>query len=84
MMLVGCIFANIPDVAVNVRSGIDQYTRRGGKRYFDSEIGIKRLMMSKGLINKKQFMLNYIERFIIQLLLPNRIRGWVFRTFARS
>ena len=84
MMLAGCIFANIPDVAVNVRSGIDQYTRRGGKRYFDSEIGIKRLMMSKGLINKKQFMLNYIERFIIQLLLPNKIRGWVFRTFARS
>ena len=24
-------FANIPDVAVNVRSGADQYARRGGK-----------------------------------------------------
>ena len=33
----GCKFANIPDVAVNVRSGADQYVRRGGMRYFESK-----------------------------------------------
>ena len=84
MMMAGCKFANIPDVAVNVRSGADQYARRGGKKYFDSEIGIKKLMLEKGMISKKEYIVNYIERFIIQLLLPNSVRGWVFRTFARK
>ena len=84
MMKSGCKFANIPEVAVNVRSGVDQYARRGGKKYFDSEIEIKRLMLKEGMITKWQFVINYIERFIIQRLLPNRVRGWVFRTFARK
>lgn len=84
MMMAKCQFANIPDVAVNVRSGADQYARRGGKKYFDSEIGIKKLMLKEGMITKTQFVINYIERFIIQLLLPNSVRGWVFRTFARK
>ena len=84
MMKAGCKFANIPDVAVNVRSGADQYARRGGKKYFDSEIGIKKLMLKEGMITRTQFVINYVERFIIQLMLPNSIRGWVFRTFARK
>ena len=84
MMMVGCRFANIPDVAVNVRSGADQYARRGGKKYFDSEIGIKKLMLEQGMITRKEYIVNYIQRFIIQLMLPNSIRGWVFRTFARK
>lgn len=84
MMMNHCTFANIPDVAVNVRSGADQYARRGGKKYFESEIGIKKLMLEKGMISKKEFYFNYIERFILQILMPNSVRGWVFRTFARK
>lgn len=84
MMKAKCQFANIPDVAVNVRSGAEQYARRGGKKYFESEIGIKRLMLKEGMITKKEFAINYIERFIIQRILPNKVRGWVFRKFARS
>jgi len=84
MMMTGCKFANIPDVVVNVRSGADQYARRGGKKYFYSEIGIKKLMLEKGMINRREYVVNYVQRFIIQLLLPNSVRGWVFRTFARK
>ena len=84
MMMAGCKFANIPDVAVNVRSGANQYARRGGKKYFDSEIGIKKLMLDKGMITRKEYIVNYVQRFIIQLMLPNSVRGWVFRTFARK
>ena len=84
MMERGCVFANLPDVLVNMRSGLDQYGRRGGRKYFDSEIGIKKLMLEKGMITRKEYIINYIQRFIIQLLLPNSVRGWVFRTFARK
>lgn len=84
MMKAGCVFANIPDVVVNVRSGADQYARRGGKKYFDSEIGIKKLMLKEGMITKMQYMVNYIERLVVQILMPNCIRGWVFRRLARK
>lgn len=84
MMMAGCRFANVPNVLVNVRSGADQYARRGGKKYFDSEIGIKKLMLKNGMITRTQFAINYVKRFVVQLLLPNRVRGWVFRTFARK
>ncbi|WP_036928912.1 glycosyltransferase [Prevotella sp. MA2016] len=84
MMERDCVFANLPDVLVNMRSGLDQYGRRGGKKYFDSEIGIKKLMLEKGMITRKEYIVNYVQRFIIQLMLPNSVRGWVFRTFARK
>ena len=84
MMEQGCVFANLPDVLVNMRSGLNQYGRRGGLKYFKSEIGIKRLMLDKKMITRKEYLINYIERFIIQLMLPSSIRGWVFRRFARS
>ena len=84
MMELGCVFANLPDVLVNMRSGLDQYGRRGGMKYFKSEIGIKKLMLEKGMINRKEYVVNYIQRFIIQLMLPSSVRGWVFRTFARK
>ena len=51
MMLNKCVFANLPDVLVNVRSGKDQYARRGGMKYFKSEVGIQRLMLDNHLIN---------------------------------
>ncbi len=84
MMLSDCNFANIPDVVVNVRTGPNQYSRRGGKRYFKSEVGIKKLMLRNGLITNTEFIRNFIERFIVQLLLPSSIRGWLIRKYARQ
>lgn len=84
MMLTHSIFANIPDVLVNVRSGVNQYARRGGQKYFQSEIGIKKFMLNNHLITRKDYYINYIERLIVQRLLPNKVRGWVYRKFART
>lgn len=84
MMERGFVFANLPDVLVNMRTGLDQYGRRGGMKYFKSEIGIKKLMLKKGMITRMEYIVNYIQRFFIQLILPNSARGWFFRTFARK
>lgn len=84
MMMAGCVFANLPDVLVNVRSGEDQYARRGGMKYFKSELGIQKLMLDNHLINRGGYFINVVKRLIVQLLLPNWLRGWVFRTFARK
>lgn len=84
MMMAKCVFANLPDLLVNVRSGEDQYARRGGMKYFKSEESIQRLMLDNHLINWGGYFSNVAKRLIVQLLLPNWLRGWVFRTFARK
>lgn len=84
MMMNKCVFANLGDVLVNVRSGEGQYARRGGFKYFKSEEGIQRLMLDNKIINRWEYSVNVTKRLIVQLLLPNWVRGWVFRTFARK
>lgn len=84
MMEHGFKFANTGTVLVNVRVGADMYQRRGGIRYFKSEKGLQIYMLKNGLISRNMFFLNIIKRFIVQCLLPNKLRGLVFRKFARS
>ena len=83
MMLHGCKFANLPDVLVNVRSGLDQYSRRGGNKYFKSEAGIQKVMLQHKIISFPRYALNIIIRFVVQVLMPNWLRGFVFRTLFR-
>ena len=71
MALAGKRFANVPEDLVNVRVGDEMYRRRGGWRYFRSEAKLQGLMLEK-------------QRLALQVLMPNRLRGWVFRKFARS
>ena len=51
MWLKGCTFGNVGETLVNVRSGADQYARRGGMKYYRSEKGIQKLMLDNHLIN---------------------------------
>ena len=83
MMLAGCKFANLPDVLVNVRSGKDQYARRGGMRYFKSEEGIQRLMLKNQLVSLPRYLFNVSARFAVQVLMPNWLRGFVFQKLFR-
>lgn len=84
MYLAGQKFANVPEVLVNVRVGEDMYRRRGGWKYFRSELGIQNLMLSHKIIGPEVWAVNVAKRVIVQVLLPNRIRGWVFQKFARN
>ena len=84
MMLNHCVFANIPDVTVNVRSGADQYARRGGKKYFKSEKGIQRLMLNNNLISLPRYFFNILVRWTVQVAMPNWVRGLVFQKLFRK
>lgn len=80
----GCTFANTGTVLVNVRTGADMYSRRGGRKYFESEKKLQDYMLEKGIIDKSTYLMNVLKRWIVQVLLPNSVRGWVFRMFARK
>lgn len=84
MWLSGCKFYNIPEVLVYVRVGRDMYKRRGGWKYCKSELKLQKFMLKKKIINIPCYMDNCIKRIIIQVLLPDSVRGWVFKTFARE
>ena len=84
MLQDGYIFANTGTVLVNVRTGEDMYQRRGGKRYFQSEKGLQDYMLEHKIINRSTYCMNILKRWIVQIVLPNSVRGWIFRTFARS
>ena len=84
MMEHGCVFGNTGTVLVNVRSGRDMYSRRGGKKYFISEKNLQKYMLDKKIINRGTYFMNVLKRWIVQIAMPNSVRGWVFRNFARS
>ncbi len=84
LALAGKKFANLPDVLVLVRTGEDMYQRRGGIKYFQSEAKLQKFMLDNNIINKPRYLINISERLVLQVLMPNKLRGWIFRTFARN
>lgn len=84
LFLNGAVFANLPDYLVNVRVGKEMYQRRGGKKYFLSEAKLQKYMLDNKIIGLGTFAVNVAKRFVVQILLPNKLRSWVFKKFARK
>lgn len=77
-------FGNVQDVLVNVRVGKEMYQRRGGWKYFKSERKLQKYMRKNKIIGFGTYFMNVSKRFIVQVLMPNKLRGWIFKKFARS
>ncbi|WP_270706321.1 sugar transferase [Clostridium fessum] len=84
LLLFGKKFANLPDTLVKVRTGNEVYQRRGGVKYFVSEWKIQKLMLDNYVIGYFRYFVNVGERMVLQLLMPNWLRGVIFRKFARK
>ncbi len=80
----GYKLVNLPDILVNVRVGKDMYARRGGWKYFKSDTKILKWKLEQGLTSKGRYLYNYTVRFIVQVLLPNNLRGWIFKNLLRE
>lgn len=84
LALAGKQFGNVEQNLVNVRVGEEMYQRRGGIRYFRSEAKLQAFMLKNHLIGLPRYAINVAERLVLQVLMPNRLRGWVFQKFARE
>ena len=80
----GYKFINIPDVLVYMRTTESSYQRRGGMKYFRSEAKLQKYMLNNKVIGFGTYAVNVSKRFIVQVLMPNKIRGWAFKKFARK
>lgn len=77
-------FANIPETLVKVRVDKEMYKRRGGWHYFKSEEKIQRYMLCNRMIGFVRYGINILERFVVQILMTNAMRSWVFIHFMRQ
>lgn len=84
MYLSGAKFANIDDNLVYARIDIDTFKRRGGYKYYKSERDLFAFMYKSKIISFFEYQEAKIIRFIVQVLMPNGVRQWFFKNFARS
>ena len=84
LAIAGKKFANSSDTLVNMRMSPDSYKRRGGVKYFQSEARLQKYMLHKKIINLPTYMINVTKRLIVQVLMPNSLRSWAFKKFARK
>ena len=83
MMKNKVVIQNIPDVVVNVRSGADQFARRGGMKYFHEHMKVFKFMYHEGLISWPALIKNYCLRFA-QVAFPTTLRTWVYQHLLRK
>lgn len=84
MYMCGCRFANLPESLVSVRTGKDMFARRGGKAYYESEKNIFRYMCDNKIITRSAYRKAKYVRFIVQRMMPNKVRAWAYRKFVRK
>jgi hypothetical protein len=84
MYLAGCKFANVGENLVFARVDENSFRRRGGIKYYRSERDLFKFMYDNKIITRWQYEKAKCVRFIVQVLMPNGMREWVFKTFARK
>ena len=84
MALANMKFRNVDDVLVNVRVGKEMYQRRGGVKYFKSEAKLQKYMLDNKIIGCPRYLISVTERLILQVLMPNKMRSFIFQKLARS
>ena len=84
MYLNGCRFYNINENLVNVRVGQEMFARRGGKAYYKSEKNLFKFMYKHKIISWMSYQKSKTVRFVVQVLMTNKMRQWFFKKFARE
>ena len=84
LALAGYQFGNVREKLVDVRVGEETYRRRGGLKYFKSEAGLQRFMLKKKVIGFGRYVINISERLILQVLMPNKLRRYLYQKLARQ
>lgn len=83
MLITGATFANIPHVLVKARAGEEMYGRRGGWEYAREEIRTQVEFYRQGFTSFPVFMVNILTRTALRLI-PNRVRGMIYKVIARK
>lgn len=78
MILCGAVFANIDDCLVYARVGGDMFERRGGFAYYKKYRQGRKKVRETGYIGAWDYYYTLAVQLAVALM-PNRLRGWVFK-----
>lgn len=84
MFLNGAKMINLPETLVRMRVGLDMYQRRGGYAYYMTLKKLEKFKREQGMITPFCYYTNVWIRFMQCVILPNRIRGWMYRHLLRE
>lgn len=84
MLNLGYKFGNIDEVLVYARTNLDMYQRRGGFKYFKSWKMIEDYKRSTGITGLRDYISTLTMRFVVQILIPNKLRGYILKTYSRK
>ena len=84
MYLKGFKFYNLKDILLDVRINEEFFMRRGGYRYFLSEFKIQKIMYKNSIISFVRFIFNVSVRFVLQVLLNDTMREFIFKQLFRK
>ncbi len=77
------VFKNLSDILVNARVGNGMYSRRSGWKYYKSGARLQKYMLNHHIINFGEYIFNNLIRFIVHVILPNKMLRFVYKKFAR-
>lgn len=80
----GFKFANLEDVFVRARVNQNTFERRSGLSYFNSYLKLENYKLKHNVINIPMYLYNLIGRFFVHVLLPNKLRTYLFKFIARK
>ena len=79
----GLRMVNLPDILIYARTGKDMISRRGGWKYFKSNKALYAKMRQMHLLTWEQFLYILTVRFCVQVLMPNKMRGFFYKKALR-
>ena len=79
----GYQMGNLPDIVLNARVDSAMYGRRGGYNYFHMNKMVFDEMKKLGLLSFKDYYYTLSVRFVVQVLMPNWMRGMFYKRALR-
>lgn len=84
MLKNNCRFANINKILVNVRIDYNTFMRKKGFKYYKAQKKLMKYMRKNKMIGFWRYAKNNIIRFVSSVLLPNKIRRFLFMKYMRN
>lgn len=83
MIMSGAKCANVDDYLVYARTGARMFERRGGFAYYKKYKAGRKIIYKTGFISWWDYFYTIIAQFIVAVL-PNKLRGWIYKKLLRS
>lgn len=79
----GCVFYNVQETLVFVRTSRDFYARRGGAAYLRNMLHFKGACLKRGNFTLGEYVISTAPH-IVACIVPNSVREFIYRHFLRS